>query len=480
LIPYYEEDAPFFFGRELERKIIIANLMASRLTLFYGPSGVGKSSILNAGVVHHFQAAAEDNRSKDGSRKLAVVAFREWGPIDPIPALVRKVDEVLSRDLGDRESKPTGADRGLMETLHMWEEHLRGSIYILLDQFEEYFVYPRPSSSSTFADDLAEVIRQRKLPVNFLISIRDDALAKLDHFEGTIPNLFDNYIRIEHLTREGAREAINGPIEEYNRRCVDPNEHVEVEALLADAVLDQVQAGRVYLGQAGRGVAPTSHQDAEADARVEAPYLQLVMTALWDEEVSHRSHKLQLGTLNRLGGSVQIVRTHLDNTLNTLPGDDQDVAAAIFRFLVTPSGSKIAHTAADLAEYSIQPVQAVKRVLGRLAASDTRILRQVASPTGGTDDVRYEIFHDVLAPAVLDWRTRHELSKAADAKSRAERWAGLASATTAFLLLGTSSVTLYSVLTGRSISGYQFVVVGGALLVTILAPTVNWLWRLRR
>ena len=38
LMPFTEEQADFFFGREAEREIITANLMASRLTLLYGPS----------------------------------------------------------------------------------------------------------------------------------------------------------------------------------------------------------------------------------------------------------------------------------------------------------------------------------------------------------------------------------------------------------------------------------------------------------
>src|SRR5580698_4604891 len=50
LTPFTEEDAEFFFGRERERRIIAANLRTSRLTLLYGSSGVGKSSVLRAGV----------------------------------------------------------------------------------------------------------------------------------------------------------------------------------------------------------------------------------------------------------------------------------------------------------------------------------------------------------------------------------------------------------------------------------------------
>ena len=59
-MPFTEEQAPFFFGRDAEREIITANLMAASLTLFYGPSGVGKSSVLNAGVAHHLRQEARE------------------------------------------------------------------------------------------------------------------------------------------------------------------------------------------------------------------------------------------------------------------------------------------------------------------------------------------------------------------------------------------------------------------------------------
>ena len=47
---FVEEDAGLFFGRDSERKRISGNLRASRLTLLYAESGVGKSSLLRAGV----------------------------------------------------------------------------------------------------------------------------------------------------------------------------------------------------------------------------------------------------------------------------------------------------------------------------------------------------------------------------------------------------------------------------------------------
>jgi ATP/maltotriose-dependent transcriptional regulator MalT len=41
-----EKNAAYFFGRERESDLIVANLIASRLTLLYAPSGVGKTSVL--------------------------------------------------------------------------------------------------------------------------------------------------------------------------------------------------------------------------------------------------------------------------------------------------------------------------------------------------------------------------------------------------------------------------------------------------
>ena len=48
-------DALLFFGREREREVIVANLLASKLTVLYGPSGVGKSSILRASVARRLR-----------------------------------------------------------------------------------------------------------------------------------------------------------------------------------------------------------------------------------------------------------------------------------------------------------------------------------------------------------------------------------------------------------------------------------------
>ena len=53
-----ELDALLFFGREREREIVAANLVAARLTILYGTSGVGKSSLLKAAVARDLRYVA--------------------------------------------------------------------------------------------------------------------------------------------------------------------------------------------------------------------------------------------------------------------------------------------------------------------------------------------------------------------------------------------------------------------------------------
>jgi hypothetical protein len=145
----------------------------------------------------------------------------------------------------------------------------------------------------------------------------------------------------------------------------------------------------------------------------------MVLTRLWEEEMRAGVRVLRLETLDRrLGGAKQIVRTHVDQVLESLGDDEREVAARLFRYLVTPSGTKIAHSLADLALYAELPRERVQPVLTRLAAPEVRVLREF---TGyGNEAEHFEIFHDVLARPVLDWRARYlQAEERAEAEKRA-------------------------------------------------------------
>ena len=132
-------------------------------------------------------------------------------------------------------------------------------------------------------------------------------------------------------------------------------------------MLDEVAAAPAGNGSSAAGL-------------IEAPYLQLVMERVWEEEQAAGSRLLRLGTLERLGGARAIVSAHLERTLGALSPHDAAIAASALTYLVTPSRTKIAQSFDDLVGYTDESPAELRSVLDLLAAQ--RILR-AASTDGG-------------------------------------------------------------------------------------------------
>jgi FAD/FMN-containing dehydrogenase len=192
---------------------------------------------------------------------------------------------------------------------------------------------------------------------------------------------------------------------------------MQVGQELIDAVLTEVERGRLgrELGTEGRG----THGDGKREVdQIETPFLQLVMTRIWAHERTAGSSVLRKATLEELGGGAEIVRAHLRDALADLEPDEAETAAAMFQYLVTPSGTKIAHTATDLATMTERPEALVRKVLRKL--DEERILRGV-DPTPESRERRFEIFHDRLAGPILDWRHEERALRLEREKRDAER-----------------------------------------------------------
>lgn len=409
LMPYSEEDAPFFFGREKWSGIIADNLMASRLTILYGASGVGKSSVLRAGVAYQLRQLARQNLKDYGQPQFSVILFNSWRD-NPVSGLAREVEKDTQK-IWPGVQYPK-AKLSLKETLQKWaelvgsEEH-SGKLFIILDQFEEYFLYhPHEAGAGTFAVEFPLALNCSNLPANFLISIREDALAKLDYFKGSIPNLFGNYLRIPHLDEQSALDAIRKPIRVFNQQHQPEGKSIGIEPELIKEVIQQVKVGKVSLGESGRGGINIASATA-SETKIETPYLQLVMTRLWEEEMKQGSGRLRLETLKKLKGAGNIVKEHLNQRLKGLSRKERDIAAKVFQFLVTPGGTKIAYPAMELAESAGVDPQGLEYLLEKLASGEQRILRPVGPLPDNPEVERYEIFHDQLAPAILEWRKEY-------------------------------------------------------------------------
>jgi len=360
LVPYETEDAALFFGREAEQGIIRDNLIASRLTILYGQSGVGKSSVLRAGVVPTFMGMAEEARADDEPPEFVCVIFNSWSG-DPIVGLKDAIriafQETFTLDRAiEEEAQP------LSEYCRAVTVKFKVTLAIILDQFDEYFLYhPYERGPGTFFSEFPLLVNDPTARVNFLISIRDDSLSALDRFKGHVPRLFKNYLRVRPLGIEAAARTIREPLK---RRSVP----VEIEDDLVKHVLDSVRADRELLSDPA---APAPAEHNEISGVVEAPFLQLVMTRVWNAErqqfdestpgllsrllgratgQSDRTMILRDSTLTRLGGAEQIVRNHVEHILmDSFKPSEQNIARKLFYYLVTPSQTKIAYTAADLA-----------------------------------------------------------------------------------------------------------------------------------
>jgi WD40 repeat protein len=117
---------------------------------------------------------------------------------------------------------------------------------------------------------------------------------------------------------------------------------------------------------------------------------------------------------DKLGGAKKIVKDHLYSKLeqDSLSESDREAAARIFNYLVTPSGAKIAQSVSDLVGYANENLtgdrskldcKPVSELLDKLTTGESRILRRVGSSDQPYEQ-HYEIFHDVLGQAVLEWR----------------------------------------------------------------------------
>src|SRR4051812_14026519 len=140
LSPYGEGDAGVFFGRRAERDLVVANLLTSRLTVLYGPSGAGKSSLLRAGVVPRLRDG--EGLPAGGSRR--VIAIADAWHDDPVATVLGAIAAAAGE-----ETEPISGDKRLDDAIARYGEPLGAIVLLILDQFEEYFLYHRDDRLGT-------------------------------------------------------------------------------------------------------------------------------------------------------------------------------------------------------------------------------------------------------------------------------------------------------------------------------------------
>ncbi|MCP5051138.1 MAG: ATP-binding protein, partial [bacterium] len=141
LFSYEEEDRHIFKGRDWETKKLFKLIKTNLLTLVFGKSGIGKTSLLNAGVAPQLRE----------NRFLPVRIRLNFAP--DAPAFLEQIRESVSTELtafrilemeGTKPAKPFASGESLWGYFHRVNHcdasgRERITPVLILDQFEEIF-----------------------------------------------------------------------------------------------------------------------------------------------------------------------------------------------------------------------------------------------------------------------------------------------------------------------------------------------------
>jgi hypothetical protein len=397
----------FFNGRAEESAALRRLVMQAPLTVLFGASGLGKTSLLQAGL---FPLLRQDH--------FLPIYLRLDLHDRPAP-LIDQVKQALQTQLRsqhvDAPEWPEG--ESLWEYLHranleLWGQHNHLlTPVIVLDQFEEVFTLGSnlAAAVSRLKIDLADLIENRMpealaalaeedetaaaaLALNrqrykVILSFREDFLPVVEGLKRTIPSIMRNRLRLLPMSGDQAFDAVH-----------------KTAPHLADAAM----ARRIVAFVAGRDEATATQPgsaDAADDLAVEPALLSLVCAGL--NEKRELQHKATFDPALLEGTGQAIVEDFYLSKMSDMP-------AAVHRFiereLITLRGFRKPCDLDDARRVHGVDDSHLQRLV------DRRLLR--IEVVRGTP--RVELTHDLLTPIVRKYRDR-QLERERLAKERHER-----------------------------------------------------------
>ena len=401
LFPYGEEAHAFFNGRDQETTDLLRLVRRDTCTLFYGQSGLGKSSLLRAGLFPRLREEAFlpaylrlDFRN------------RQLGLREQIWALLRA--SLASAGIDGRTPRD---DESLWEYFHasdveLWDARNRMVTPVLvLDQFEEIVqageeraLLPRLDA---FLDELADLIENR-VPASVTVKLEHDpdTISTLDFHaqrfrcvigfrEDFLPALQDRFVAHRMATQSRLRIT----------------KMVEAQALAAvqktgGALVGQEVAERIVAFVAGAG----GHA-ANRVLEIEPALLSVICFELNNRRLAQGEAQISADLL--AGAQEQIIAEFYQRSVADL---EPSVAVFIERELLTESGYRDSCAVEDAMQRHSIPLAAIQTLVER------RVLRQ--EERFGV--LRVELTHDVLAPVVQANRDRRQAALAFEAERTRE------------------------------------------------------------
>jgi len=236
LVSFTEETRGYFHGREAEAAELSRRVQRKLLTVLFGQSGLGKTSILQAGLVPRLRPEGF----------CPVYVRLDYDPNSPPPAEQIKRAVLRATAAAGTWTQTGSAVEGetLWEFLHHRDDVLHDATgrvltpILIFDQFEEIFTLAQSDETgrrraNEFLADLADLVENRppaaleariereeadasrfdfaRADYRILISLREDYLAHLEGLKGQMPSVTQNRMRLARMTGAQAVAAVRGP-----------------------------------------------------------------------------------------------------------------------------------------------------------------------------------------------------------------------------------------------------------------------------
>jgi tetratricopeptide (TPR) repeat protein len=412
LAAYQEASRAFFFGRDEEAAELFRLIRLSPLTVVYGKSGLGKTSLLQAGL---YPKLREQHYLPIHVRLEFVDVMRDR----PLQQVMRRLKEELAKEKA--EYPEPRSEHSLWEYLHrkdleIWSRDNFPLIPVLVfDQFEELFSHGSSDVRliNHVFDSLADLIENRiptevvnKEPgilrssldllsqrYRIVLSFREDFLPEVQAWEQKAPSLLKNYLRLNPMSRERAIEAVT---------------------LAGKEVLDE-------------GVAPSivdlvGKRDHSADtANTSEMVIEPVLLSLCCSRLNCRrtGAKIDQALIQHTGQDILdgFYREALDD--DTVKGPP-DVALFIEDYLIQGDHYRGDYPKEEALEKKFLTMDQLTALTGR-----HRLLRIVHHP----DTTRVELIHDRLVPVVRKARDERKIKQHQEEQERLTREAQAKAAT---------------------------------------------------
>jgi hypothetical protein len=376
-----ESDADFFFGRDRETAAVIGALAATpdKLPILFGNSGVGKSSIAQAGVLAALMRQAwREGPETAGNWPQVFNDSRRWCPLrlkpgtDPIRALVEPFLRTWQFDAADparaklQSSWASDLFDGVVtlpDLLDTTERRYSDELHqpqppaflLYVDQGEELYVRARERERRRFSEILAQGLGDQRLRA--MMSMRADFLGELQKDR----SLYDVHLHINvpPLRDAELREVVKRPADLLSARF-------ETD-VLADLIAQRA--------------AEESARDAGA-----LPLLSYLLEDMWSQMVRRGDGVLRLSAKFELGS---VLAERANSFLFRHPADEARIWR-IFSLLVTVRvGEEPTRRRASRLEFSDEEWQLVTE----LADDPNRLL---VTATSESAETFAEVAHEAI------------------------------------------------------------------------------------